>query len=178
MQAPDGSRLTILRKFEFDQTRATSSVIVRDANGNVRVFCKGSPEAIATRCKSAPHDLEATVSSHALQGCYVLSVGERALGQISIADIQQLNRDDVEIDLELMGLMLFRNELKSDTASAIARLKTGHVRCVMITGSQLLQHIAAPQKCRLSCRRQCPLWLLHRSASRPRRRKLRRLPWG
>ena len=37
-------------------------------------------------------------------------------------------------ELTWLGLILFRNELKPDTADAILALKEGNVRCVMITG--------------------------------------------
>lgn len=50
--------------------------------------------------------------------------------------IANLTRAEVEKagTLDFIGLLLFRNELKSDTAQAITKIKEGDVRPVMVTG--------------------------------------------
>ena len=45
-----------------------------------------------------------------------------------------MGREDCERDLTFLTLLLFRNELKPDSADAIAALKQGAVRPVMVTG--------------------------------------------
>ena len=49
--AADGSqRVEILRRCEFDHVSMTMSVVARLADGGLRCFCKGAPEALAKRC--------------------------------------------------------------------------------------------------------------------------------
>ncbi|POM63022.1 P-type ATPase (P-ATPase) Superfamily [Phytophthora palmivora] len=48
------------------------------------------------------------------------------------------NREAVDESLSLLGLILFRNELKDHTADAIAKLKAGDIRTVMITGDNAM----------------------------------------
>jgi magnesium-transporting ATPase (P-type) len=45
-----------------------------------------------------------------------------------------MDRQELERDCMFVGFMLFRNELKSDTGDALAQLKGGGCRVVMITG--------------------------------------------
>lgn len=53
----------------------------------------------------------------------MLSIGQRALGKLSDEQIGQLKRGDVEKDVDFMGLIVFRNELKEDTRDAIIEMK-------------------------------------------------------
>lgn len=41
-----------------------------------------------------------------------------------------MSRDDLERDLEFVALILFRNELKPDSRTAIEALKAGEVKCL------------------------------------------------
>ena len=46
-----------------------------------------------------------------------------------------MTRDEIEVKgLQLLGLLRFRNEIKTDTADAIQELKEGDVRIIMLTG--------------------------------------------
>eukprot|EP00873_Tetraselmis_striata_P045781 jgi/Tetstr1/466045/TSEL_010632.t1 len=144
--------LTVLRRFEFDHAKQLMSVIVRDSNGAVTVFTKGSFEKVAecTTPDSIPPDYQTTARGMALEGCYVLGLSCKTLEGLSDDEIAIIDRDSVEKDLNLMGLIGFRNELKHDTAQAIGDLKDGDVRPVMITGdnAQCGHYIA--QKCGMS----------------------------
>ena len=128
--------LTIVKRFEFDHKRMTMSVLVRDGGGNVTIFCKGSAENVGSRClpASIPEGYTEQSKKHALEGCYVISLGHRELGPMDDDAITRMDRDSAEQGLTWLGLILFRNELKPDTAQAIAKLKAGNVRCTMITG--------------------------------------------
>ena len=50
--------------------------------------------------------------------------------------LEQVVRDDVEAkgSITMLGYLLFRNELKDDTPDAIAELRNGAVRPIMLTG--------------------------------------------
>ena len=135
---PQVEVLRVLRRFEFSHATMTMSVVVRDtATGGLHVFCKGAPEAVASRCDRAslPADHAERAAASALEGCYVLGLASKRLPDgIGDAKIAELTREKVERGLTFGALLLFRNELKPDTAAAIEELKGGDVRPIMITG--------------------------------------------
>ena len=53
----------------------------------------------------------------------------RSLGRVDVQQAVALSRDELESGLHAIALLLFRNELKLDTAAAIQDLKAGQVRC-------------------------------------------------
>ncbi|KAI5068179.1 hypothetical protein GOP47_0016524 [Adiantum capillus-veneris] len=135
----DGSseKLKILKRHEFDHTRATMSVIVQDSEGAYLVFCKGSFERLQQLCsqKSLPKDYLKMAQMHALDGCYVLSLGYRKLGHdLAFEEVLEIPRDMLETELQFISLILFRNEPKADSYVAMKALKDGEVRPVMVTG--------------------------------------------
>ncbi|KAG6616024.1 P-type ATPase (P-ATPase) Superfamily [Phytophthora cinnamomi] len=77
----------------------------------------------------------------AKDGCYVLGMSYHELPadwtheQVETFDAK---REAVGESLSLLGLILFRNELKDDTADAIEKLKAGDIRTVMITGDNAM----------------------------------------
>jgi predicted P-type ATPase len=137
--SPDGTMsLEIVRRYEFDHHRMTMSVVVRnpaDATGSRFVVCKGAYERIAEICEqqTLPTDFDMASDAHAQRGNYVLGLAMRPLAEDE-GPVQELTRDDVERDMTFVSLLLFRNVLKPDSGAAIAALKAGSVRPIMLTG--------------------------------------------
>ena len=132
-----GQVLRLMKRFEFDHSTMTMSVIATDdQSGESFVFCKGAPERLCERCvpESVPPEYDTTQAAHATAGCYVLAMAVRRRGVMRPAAIAEMSREDAEVGLSLLGLVLFRNELKDDSRQAILDLREGDVRCVMITG--------------------------------------------
>lgn len=140
VRKPGGEVFSIVKRFEFDHARMTMSVVVRDASGECHVYCKGSPEKIGDIVRqdgldtSLPGDYDHFSRAHALEGCYVIAMSYRKAGALTDEEVRLMSRDDSEKDLSFLGLILFRNELKSDSRDAIIALKEGDVRTIMITG--------------------------------------------
>ncbi|EGZ08658.1 hypothetical protein PHYSODRAFT_318641 [Phytophthora sojae] len=143
-KSPAGDELEFIKRFDFDHHRMSMSVVVRDRKtGQIFVFCKGSYERMQQLSKpdSVPSDYKSVADQLAKDGCYVLGLSYRRLpsnwtnDQI---DAFLANRDAVDEGLSLLGLILFRNELKEDTTDAIAQLKAGDIRVVMITGDNAM----------------------------------------
>ena len=64
----------------------------------------------------------------------MLAVATKTL-QLDPAAVASLSRDEAEgAGLQFVGLLLFKNKLKPDSAAAVAALRFGAVRPVMITG--------------------------------------------
>ncbi|CAH0474921.1 unnamed protein product [Peronospora belbahrii] len=111
--------------------------------GNFYVFCKGSYERMQqlSTPASVPDDYKSVADRLAKEGCYVLGLSYRKLPsnwtQEQVVEFAN-NREAVDESLSLLGLILFRNELKEDTADAIAKLKGGDIRTVMVTGDNAM----------------------------------------
>jgi cation-transporting ATPase 13A3/4/5 len=139
VRSPDGqTTLSIVRKFDFDHGRQTMSVITEDTKGVRHAICKGSFEKIEALCDpaSVPPLYRKTAKDYALNGGYVLGLAKKAVANDSSMNLETLHRDDIETpgSFELLGLLVFRNEPKSDSRSAIEQLRDGVVRPRMITG--------------------------------------------
>ncbi|KAJ2597442.1 hypothetical protein EV177_007733, partial [Coemansia sp. RSA 1804] len=119
---------------------ATCHAVAEVEDGHVHVFVKGSFEKVKEHLDSAtvPNNYLAAANHMARRGGYVLAMGHRDLGDIDVSDMQNWTRDDMENGCELVGFIVFKNMLKEDTPEAIAKLKNGSTRTVMITGDTAL----------------------------------------
>ncbi|CAH0519300.1 unnamed protein product [Peronospora belbahrii] len=139
-----GLELEFIKRYDFDHHRMSMSVVVRNRRtGNFYVFCKGSYERMQqlSTPASVPDDYKSVADRLAKEGCYVLGLSYRKLPsdwtQEQVVELAN-NREAVDESLSLLGLILFRNELKEDTADAIAKLKGGDIRTVMVTGDNAM----------------------------------------
>ncbi|KAI7902541.1 uncharacterized protein BX663DRAFT_552451 [Cokeromyces recurvatus] len=144
----------IIRRCEFVHARASQSVAVLDPSDNhVHVFLKGSFERVKhlSTSESIPSNYDTVSAKYAQEGCYVLALAHRDMGElgvdITIEQIKHMSRDDLEIGCHFIGFILFKNMLKEDTTEAIQQLKEGDVRPVMITGDTALTGIFIARQC-------------------------------
>ncbi|KAF4754896.1 hypothetical protein FOZ62_024213 [Perkinsus olseni] len=160
VQEPQGEgKWEVLKQHTFDHHSMTMSVVVRNVDsGKAYVFCKGSHEAILSRCsfhngeESAGSDtrevFEGLVVSaaerYAAEGCYVLAIAAREITEGSSG--RSAPRQELESELSLLGLLLFRNELKPDSSRHISCLKAGGIDSVMITGDSVLTGATVARK--------------------------------
>ncbi|KAJ2458779.1 hypothetical protein GGF42_001860 [Coemansia sp. RSA 2424] len=143
-------RLHVVRRFEFVHARASMSVAVLDeAAGKIHVFVKGSFERIKSisRAGSVPDNYDSACASLAREGCYVLAIAHKTLDTTDPESIRDYSQDELEAGCDLLGLLLFRNNLKPDTAAAIAELKRGSTRTVMVTGDNALTGVFIAREC-------------------------------
>ncbi|KAI9315868.1 hypothetical protein BX666DRAFT_2028110 [Dichotomocladium elegans] len=145
----------IIRRYEFVHARASQSVAVLDeATQHVHVFLKGSFERIQhlALSDSLPDNYERMAADYAREGCYVLALAHRDLGELGKSGmtmdfIKSMSRDELEKGCAFRGFILFRNMLKTDTTDAIAQLRAGDTRTVMITGDTSLTGIYIARQC-------------------------------
>ncbi|KAG2774185.1 putative cation-transporting ATPase 13A3 [Phytophthora cactorum] len=144
VKSPTGDEFEFIKRFDFDHHRMSMSVVVcHRITGRLLVFCKGSYERMQQLSKpdSVPSEYKDVADTLAKNGCYVLGLSYRELpSNWSNQKIDEFlsNRDKVDEKLSLLGLILFRNELKEDTSDAIKLLKKGDIRVVMITGDNAM----------------------------------------
>lgn len=144
VQSADGEeQLEFVKRFEFDHHRMSMSVVMKHtATGKLYVFCKGSYEKMqsVSKVESVPANYTETAENLAKDGCYVLGIAFKEIDSLADAELQAFlaSRDAVEEGLSLLGLIMFRNELKEDSRDALLTLKQGDIRSVMITGDNAM----------------------------------------
>jgi cation-transporting ATPase 13A3/4/5 len=80
--------------------------------------------------------MNSTLQEYTEQGYRVIALGRRSLAETSYSKIQRMCREDVEQDLEFLGMIVLENRLKAATGPVIGVLKAAHVKIVMITGTK------------------------------------------
>ncbi|KAK1935781.1 putative cation-transporting ATPase 13A3 [Phytophthora citrophthora] len=144
VKSPTGDELEFVKRFDFDHHRMSMSVVVRNKlTGRLLVFCKGSYERMQQLSKpdSVPSNYKEVADRLAKDGCYVLGLSYRELPSNWTSeqiDSFLSDREAIDENLSLLGLILFRNELKEDSGNAIQQLKSGDIRVVMITGDNAM----------------------------------------
>ncbi|KAI7886821.1 HAD-like protein [Lichtheimia hyalospora FSU 10163] len=145
--------LHIVKRFEFVHDRMSMSVAVLDTRTNkIHIFVKGAYEKIKdlSNASSLPSNYDSATASLAHQGCYVLAMAHRELDLEAIGGMnyfREWSRDQMEQDINLIGLVIFKNQLKEDTTENIAALKQGATRTVMITGDTALTGVYIAKQC-------------------------------
>jgi len=145
--SPSGARVDVVRALEFDHDRMTSGALVR-TGGKAVLMVKGSYERVGTLCP-VPQEYKAVTTQAASENYYILGVAYREVTEAEVEKLAHAPRADVEKDLKFLGLLLFRNQLKPDSASAIAALRAGNIRTVMCTGDNVYTGVAIARECNL-----------------------------
>ena len=142
----------IVRQLVFCHHRMTSGVVVQDVEGGpYQVILKGSFEKIKGACNdSLPADYDEVTNKLAGQQYYMLAFGTSELSaDLSLDQVVEMSRDELEAGLKLRGLLLFRNEVKPDSAEALTELKEADIRCIMCTGDCLATGVAVARSTHL-----------------------------
>lgn len=148
VRAGNGSRaFQVLRRFDFDHHRMTSSVIAKDMfTGEHFIFVKGSAESIQRYLAVPNNELIPFADEQSCKGDYTLAIASRNCTLEEAEKYSTTPRDQIETNLVLTGLFMLRNELKSDSSQAITLLKDGGCKTVMLTGDNILTAIFIAKK--------------------------------
>uniref|UniRef100_A0A9J2P2L3 Cation-transporting P-type ATPase N-terminal domain-containing protein n=1 Tax=Ascaris lumbricoides TaxID=6252 RepID=A0A9J2P2L3_ASCLU len=143
--------LAIIRQFTFSSSLQRMAVIVHnpsEQSHSMTLYCKGSPEMVASLCRSetVPTDYTSIVSDYAQHGYRLIAVAYRKL-ELSFAKSQKIKRELVECDLELLGMIVMENRLKRQTVGVIHQLNKARIRTIMVTGDNLLTALSVAREC-------------------------------
>jgi Ca2+-transporting ATPase len=125
----------------FDAARKRMSTVHRAPDGTIWLFVKGAPESVLARCVTMrregatvaldDHDrqrLDEAASTAAASGRRVLAFAQHRLPAIP-ADV-----DAAAYDLELIGLITLRDQIRSTAARSVAEAEAAGITLVMATG--------------------------------------------
>lgn len=135
-----GKKVLVVKRFDFDHHRMTQSVIVKTEDETLTVFVKGSGESMKKLClpESLPDDFDAVVKQSARSGVYQITMAKKIVKSL---DLGAITRDDVECDLEFVGVINFKNVIREDSADVIQQLEDGEIESIMVTGDSVLTGI-------------------------------------
>lgn len=68
---------------------------------------------------------------------------------INFLKSQKITRDEVESNIEFLGLLVMQNKLKPVTTSIIETLNEAKVRTIMATGDNVLTAISVGRECNI-----------------------------
>ncbi|CAH1972049.1 unnamed protein product [Acanthoscelides obtectus] len=147
----------ILCTLEFTSARKMMSVIARDNQGRIRMFCKGADDAIVEKASLSGnrnvHRLIKTVDKYAEEGLRTLcfaykDVSTQEFDQWKIlhdAAMNNLHRrssdlaivaDQIEQNLTIMGVSGIEDELQDGVPNTIASLREAMINIWVLTGDK------------------------------------------
>lgn len=142
-------QIGIIREFPFSSSSQRMGVIVRKLTGQYyEYYCKGSPEMILNfvRPETVPDDFHDVLESYTQEGYRVIALAHKIL-KLSYTKVMKVQRDEIECDLTLLGLIVLENRLKPDTTPCIETLNEAEIRVIMVTGDNILTALSVAKDC-------------------------------
>ncbi|KAJ7993187.1 hypothetical protein DPEC_G00269840 [Dallia pectoralis] len=141
----------IVRQFPFSSALQRMCVVAR-LLGEKRMdaYLKGAPEVVASLCKkdTVPEDFAEVLEDYTKQGFRVIALAHRRLeSKLTWHKVQNISRDNIETNMEFLGLIVMQNKLKAETPGVLHELRRAHIRTVMVTGDNMLTAISVARDC-------------------------------
>lgn len=135
-------QIGIIKEFPFSSNSQRMGVIIRSLRGTTfEYYCKGSPEMLMNFIKkdSVPDNFHDVLESYTQKGYRVIALAHKEL-DLLYAKVQKVQREDIEDDLDLLGIIVMENRLKPETTPSVKALNDANIRVIMVTGeSYILQ---------------------------------------
>uniref|UniRef100_A0A672JSV6 Succinate dehydrogenase [ubiquinone] iron-sulfur subunit, mitochondrial-like n=1 Tax=Sinocyclocheilus grahami TaxID=75366 RepID=A0A672JSV6_SINGR len=148
--------VAIIRRFPFSSSLQRMSVVTVGPGGASPVaFLKGAPEMVAMLfCLCAllvtvPSHFSPILREYTSQGFRVLGFAYKHLTKET--DLSTVERSavlvEVEKDMNFLGLLVMKNQVKPESAEVIRTLKLAQLRPVMVTGDNILTAVNVAHAC-------------------------------
>ncbi|HEY1318381.1 MAG TPA: cation-transporting P-type ATPase [Gaiella sp.] len=124
----------VVLEIPFDPTRARQTAAYLE-DGRFRIVVKGAPENLLARSRlgaATQRGYADSAATWAAEGLRVLAVGERW------ADELPANENDIDADIELVGLVGLRDPLRPTAAESVRRARAAGLKVAMLTGDHPL----------------------------------------
>ena len=134
----------IIRQFTFTSNLARMSVIAKKLRSSqFMVLVKGAPERLEPLCnpKSLPPNFSEQLATLANSGHRVVALAGKTL-QANFLKVQKITREEAEKELTFLGFLVMQNTLKPESAGVIRELRAASLRCLMVTGDNLLTAVS------------------------------------
>ncbi|XP_059383849.1 polyamine-transporting ATPase 13A2-like [Carassius carassius] len=140
--------VAIIRRFPFSSSLQRMSVVTVGPGGASPVaFLKGAPEMVASFCRreNLPSHFSPILREYASQGFRVLGFAYKHLTKET--DLSTVERVEVEKDMNFLGLLVMKNQVKPESTEVIRTLKLAQIRPVMVTGDNILTAVNVARAC-------------------------------
>lgn len=140
--------LAIVQRFPFSSALQRMSVVAVERHGrSAFAFIKGSPEMVASLCQTetVPSQFAAKLSSFSRDGLRVLALAYKPLD--ASTDFKATERGEVETDMRFLGFLMMKNLVKPQSADVISTLRRAQLRCIMVTGDNILTAVNVAKSC-------------------------------
>jgi len=127
------------------------SVLAEAKDKSLLSFVKGSPEVIQSLCSphTLPKDFDRELEVYTKSGYRVIALAYKRID----FDPSVLRKDDLrkacESGLTFSALVVMENKLKPETRAVLEKLGEARVRCVMVTGDNVLTAITVAREAAL-----------------------------
>ncbi|XP_061653528.1 polyamine-transporting ATPase 13A3-like isoform X1 [Phyllopteryx taeniolatus] len=152
VQFPDqAGEFGIVHQFPFSSALQRMSVVARQLGQNhFDIYLKGAPETVANLCKphTVPQSFTETLETYTRQGFRVIALAHRQLqSELSLPEAQSLCREQIETNMDFLGLIIMQNKIKEETAGVLLELRQANIRTLMVTGDNMLTAISVAHGC-------------------------------
>jgi Ca2+-transporting ATPase len=124
----------IVLEIPFDPTRARQTAAYLD-DGRFRIVVKGAPEKLLERSRldaATRRRYADNAATWAAEGLRVLAIGERWTDELPA------NENDVDTDIEVVGLVGIRDPLRPTAAESVRQARAAGLKVAMLTGDHPL----------------------------------------
>ncbi|CAG8470103.1 3122_t:CDS:10, partial [Acaulospora colombiana] len=126
----------IIRTFEFVSSLRRMSVLVKRLRSHtIEVYVK------------VPENYDELLHYYTHNGFRVIACAFRSFDDLNWIKAQKIKREQVEQDLEFLGIIVFENKLKAETPPVVETLRRAKIRQVMCTGDNVLTAISVSREC-------------------------------
>ncbi|XP_075882628.1 polyamine-transporting ATPase 13A2 isoform X2 [Nelusetta ayraudi] len=140
--------MAIVQRFPFSSALQRMSVVAVERHGrSAFAFIKGSPEMVASLCQTetVPSQFAAKLSSFSRDGLRVLALAYKPLD--ASTDFKTTERGEAETDMRFLGFLMMKNLVKPQSADVISTLRRAQLRCIMVTGDNILTAVNVAKSC-------------------------------
>ncbi|KAM9316542.1 putative cation-transporting ATPase 13A4 [Gastrophryne carolinensis] len=132
--------IAVIHQFPFSSSLQRMSVITQEIGQDELVaYMKGAPEMVIKFCRegSVPKGFSSELEFYTMKGFRVIGLAYKVLEKKNVGSDGSFTREDIESDLEFLGLLILENRLKPETKPVLQELSAANIRTVMITGDNL-----------------------------------------
>ncbi|XP_078511981.1 putative cation-transporting ATPase 13A4 [Lissotriton helveticus] len=132
--------LAIVHQFPFSSGLQRMSVVTQVVGGDqCLAFMKGAPEKVISFCRpeTVPSNFSSELQIYTMQGFRVIGFAYKPMPSQTPSELHSLAREEVESNLEFLGLLVMENQLKPETKPVLEELLEARIRTVMVTGDNL-----------------------------------------
>mmetsp|Transcript_6716 Transcript_6716/g.11955 ORF Transcript_6716/g.11955 Transcript_6716/m.11955 type:complete len:1093 (+) Transcript_6716:3955-7233(+) len=146
------NKVGILHIFHFSSKLKRMGVITKSlTEEHFRLHVKGAPEVVLEFCNAStiPEDFKKVLRVYTQAGYRVLACATKLLPGVKFTDIKSLELQAIEDNLNLLGLIILENKLKSETIPSLEKLKDADIKVVMATGDNILTAVSVAKGCNM-----------------------------